>query len=265
MCCYFKRIWAAIATLQSNTPPTYTEGDGIDIAANAIAVDSTVARKNLTLAQFTATTSAELATLLTNETGLGVAVFNDEPTLINPHISGGLLAQSTGLVAMGISGVALSVNYPVMTNSITGVGPTITVNGGDTNADLNLSGKGTGLVKYKTYELGWRNIPFTTRDGAAYGLVKADEGKGQRHTSADASARVWTIGANSVENWTDGAVHHFRNNFGAGVITIAVTTDTMRLAGVGTTGSRTLAAAGMATAVWDATSSTWLISGSGLT
>jgi hypothetical protein len=47
-------------------------------------------------------------------------------------------------------------------------------------------------------------------------------------------------------------------------VTIAITTDTMYLAGAGTTGSRTLAAYGMATAV-KVTSTSWIISGNGLT
>jgi hypothetical protein len=47
-------------------------------------------------------------------------------------------------------------------------------------------------------------------------------------------------------------------------VTISITSDTLLLAGLGTTGSRTLAAFGMATAVKIA-STTWIISGNGLT
>jgi hypothetical protein len=56
----------------------------------------------------------------------------------------------------------------------------------------------------------------------------------------------------------------FINQHAAGVVTIAITSDTMRLAGAGTTGSRTLAADGIATAIKIA-STEWLISGTGLT
>ena len=49
-----------------------------------------------------------------------------------------------------------------------------------------------------------------------------------------------------------------------GVVTIAITTDTMRLAGAGTTGSRTLARNGVATAI-KITATEWIISGTGLT
>ena len=48
------------------------------------------------------------------------------------------------------------------------------------------------------------------------------------------------------------------------VVTIAITTDTMYLSDAGTTGSRSLAQYGSATAI-KITSTNWLISGSGLT
>jgi hypothetical protein len=47
-------------------------------------------------------------------------------------------------------------------------------------------------------------------------------------------------------------------------VTIAITTDTMTLMGAGTTGSRTLAENGIATAL-KITATTWVISGTGLT
>jgi hypothetical protein len=47
-------------------------------------------------------------------------------------------------------------------------------------------------------------------------------------------------------------------------VTIAITSDTMTLMGSGATGSRTLAASGIATAL-KITATKWVISGSGLT
>jgi len=54
------------------------------------------------------------------------------------------------------------------------------------------------------------------------------------------------------------------NDASGGVITIAITSDTLVLAGAGTTGSRTLAANGVATAI-KMTSTRWMISGTNLT
>jgi hypothetical protein len=99
---------------------------------------------------------------------------------------------------------------------------------------------------------------------AAYTLVLDDASKHILHPSADTTARTWTIPANSAVAFPVGTVVTFANQNGAGVITIAITSDTMRLAGAGTTGSRTLAANGMATAL-KITSTEWIISGTGLT
>jgi len=99
---------------------------------------------------------------------------------------------------------------------------------------------------------------------ADYTLVIGDAGKQIFHPSADTSARTFTIPANGSVSFAVGTAVTFINQNGAGTITIAITTDTMRLAGDGSTGSRTLAANGIATAV-KVTSTEWLISGTGLT
>jgi hypothetical protein len=99
---------------------------------------------------------------------------------------------------------------------------------------------------------------------AAYTLVFADAGKHILHPSADTTARTFTIPGNATVPWPVGTAVTFVNQNGAGTITIAITSDTMRLAGAGTTGSRTLAANGVATAI-KITSTEWIISGTGLT
>ena len=56
----------------------------------------------------------------------------------------------------------------------------------------------------------------------------------------------------------------FINESGAGTLTIAITTDTLYLAGTASTGSRILAGPGIATAI-KTESTKWIISGQGLT
>jgi hypothetical protein len=99
---------------------------------------------------------------------------------------------------------------------------------------------------------------------AAYTLVLSDANKHLLHPSADATARIFTIPANASVAYPIGTALTFVNQNGAGVITIAITSDTMRLAGVGSTGNRTLAANGICTAL-KLTSTEWIISGTGLT
>lgn len=99
---------------------------------------------------------------------------------------------------------------------------------------------------------------------SAYTLVLTDAGKHILHPSSDTTARIFTIPANSSVAYPIGTAITFVNQNSAGAVTIAITTDTMRLAGLGTTGSRTLAANGVATAL-KITSTEWIISGTGLT
>jgi hypothetical protein len=97
-----------------------------------------------------------------------------------------------------------------------------------------------------------------------YTTVLADAGKAIYHPASDTAARTWTIPSNASVAYPVGTCLTFVNENGAGVITIAINSDTMRLAGLGTTGSRTLAANGIATA-YKMTATSWLISGTGLT
>jgi hypothetical protein len=140
-----------------------------------------------------------------------------------------------------------------------GVSPTLTtpdIGTPSAGALTNCTADGTNAVGFKT-------IPQNSKS-TAYTLVLADSGKHILHPSADTTARTMTIPANSSVAYPIGTALTFVNQASAGVMTIAITTDTMRLAGAGTTGSRTLAANGIATAL-KVTSTEWIISGTGLT
>lgn len=108
-----------------------------------------------------------------------------------------------------------------------------------------------------------RRLPQNSQS-AAYTLVLADAGGHLYHPSADTTARTWTIPANASVAFPIGTAITFVNDTGAGAITIAITSDTLVLAGAGTTGSRTLAANGIATAI-KVTATRWIINGTGLT
>ena len=113
-----------------------------------------------------------------------------------------------------------------------------------------------------TNSVGFLNIPINSQS-AAYTLVLADAGKAILHPSTDANARTFTIPANSSVAYPVGTAISFIN-MTSNVVSIAITTDTMYLSSAGTTGTRSLAQYGSATAI-KMTSTTWLISGSGLT
>lgn len=97
---------------------------------------------------------------------------------------------------------------------------------------------------------------------AAYTTVLTDGGKHILHPTADNNARTFTIDSNANVAYPIGTAITFVNQINT--VTIAITSDTMTLASAGTTGSRTLAANGIATALKISTTG-WIISGTGLT
>lgn len=129
--------------------------------------------------------------------------------------------------------------------------------------DITVSGSGSVWTLDDSVITTIRTIPQNSQS-TAYTLVLADAAKHILHPSADTTARTFTIPANSSVAFPIGTAVTFVNQDSAGVMTIAITTDTMRLAGAGTTGSRTLAANGVATAL-KVTSTEWVVSGTGLT
>ena len=106
--------------------------------------------------------------------------------------------------------------------------------------------------------LGYLGIPQNSQ-AANYNTVIGDAGK---HIYVTATSTV-TIDSNANVAYPIGTTIGFIADTGV-TVTIAITSDTMYLAGTGTTGSRTLAAFGMATAV-KVTATSWFISGYGLT
>lgn len=110
--------------------------------------------------------------------------------------------------------------------------------------------------------IGFRGVPQNSQS-AAYTTVLTDAGKEIFHPVGDNNARTFTIDSNANVAYVVGTVIVF-TNMAAANVTIAITSDTLYLAGAGTTGSRTLAQYGTA-AARKITSTSWLISGTNLT
>jgi len=214
------------------------------------------------------------------------------PTWATPT-SGGTVTSASVVSANGFAGtVATATTTPAitLTTSITGVlkgnataisaavagtdyvtptGTETLTNKTLTSPTLTTPALGTpasGILSSCTVDgtnaVGFRNIPINS-NSAAYTTVLADSGKVIFHPSTDANARTFTIPANASVAYPLGTAITFIN-MTSQVVTIAITTDTMYLSSAGTTGSRSLAQYGSATAI-KMTSTTWLISGSGLT
>lgn len=186
----------------------------------------------------------------------------------------GVLASSTGggggsgVVESVVAGTGISVDNtdpanPVVSATGGGSGDVVGPASATDGAVALFDGTGGKTLKDGVTIATIRSIPQNSQS-TAYTAVLSDAGKHLLHPSADTTARTFTIPANSSVAYPVGTALTFVNQNGAGVMTIAITTDTMRLAGTGTTGSRTLAANGIATAL-KITSTEWIINGTGLT
>jgi hypothetical protein len=140
--------------------------------------------------------------------------------------------------------------YPKLTSGVQSV-----QNAAQLSADL----QGDGLT---SAQAGFRNIPQNSQS-AAYTTVAADSGKHLLHPSSDANARTFTIDSNANVAYPVGTAITFVNETSQ-VLSVAITSDTLTLAGTTTTGTRSLAQNGVATAL-KVTSTKWIISGTGLT
>ncbi len=191
---------------------------------------------------------ATTATILSGANVTGTATFNSAVVLSSSVT--GTTASFSGATTIGGAAV-LSSTLNVANTATMGVitGSTI-------------SGSANTLTVDGTDAVGFRNTPVNSQS-ADYTLVLADSGKTILHPASDANDRTFTIPANSSVAYAVGTVVTFIN-LSANDLTIAITTDTMYLAGDGATGSRTLAEYGVASAV-KVESTTWVVSGNGLT
>ena len=215
-----------------------------------------------------------VATALGVNTGSAGAFVVNGGALGTP--SSGTLTNATGLpIATGVSGLGSNVATFLATPSSsnlasamtdeTGTGALVFANTPTLVSPVlgtPTSGQLSGCTVDGTDAVGFRNTPVNSQS-ADYTLLLADSGKTIFHPASDANDRTFTIPANSSVAYAVGTVVTFIN-LSANDLTIAITTDTMYLAGDGATGSRTLAEYGVASAVKVASTS-WVISGNGLT
>lgn len=227
---------------------------------------------------FTGTAAGELKTRGTvvstttgNQDNLSLANYetlvcnNSSTTTIRGIVAGVFNGERKRIYSIGVGSVVVAHqnSNSTTTNRI------ITTSG----LDITMPA-GTGIVDliYETTNSRWRAVVISgspvglkqNSQSADYTLTPADADGHVYHPSADTTGRTWTIPANASVAYPIGTTLTFINDTSAGVITIAITTDTLVLAGTGTTGSRFLAANGVATAV-KMTSTRWQINGTGLT
>ena len=170
-----------------------------------------------------------------------------ESKILNGSVTAAKIASAVaGSGLSGGAGTALAVNVD---------GSTIEINS-DT---LRVGNPAAGTTSTGASGFGYMGLPQNATVTGDYTILAADAGK---HIYSTAN-RTITIPSSATTAMPVGSTVVFIAGSGA-TVTIAITSDTMYLAGPGTTGSRTLAPFGMATAV-KITATSWIISGNGLT
>lgn len=172
--------------------------------------------------------------------------------------------ETNGSVGLGLSSLA--------TTAVAGFPHISSMAGIPTGTPTAITGKNPIVVDSNTGHIhtyagsAWHDPTIIEQNiqTVNYTTVLTDAGKHILHPSADTTARTFTIPANSSVPYAIGTTLMFVNQHNAGVISIGISTDNMRLAGPGTLGTRTLAANGIATAL-KITATDWLINGTGLT
>ena len=174
----------------------------------------------------------------------------------------------TQAVRFTISSTAVTSTVPISNGSLQLFQNNLA--GLNSNEDIVIAPAGTGGVKIDkvaaptststSASIGYLGVPVSTITGTGT-LTLADAGK---HVYINTTGQTITIPANGTVPYPIGTTIAFIAGPSATTVTIAIATDTMYLAGPGTTGSRTLAAFGMASAV-KIGSTSWIINGAGLT
>ena len=234
----------ARAAISGSGDISYDTGTGVISFTSPVTLTNTVTLTNKTLTSPTLTTPALGVATATSINGLTVTTTTGTLTLVNGSTLVTAGAFSTTLTTTATTNVTLPIT-----------GTLATLAGTETFTNKTA---GVATSTSTAASLGYLGIPQNSQ-AANYTTVIGDAGK---HIYVTATSTI-TIDSNANVAYPIGTTIDIIAATGA-TVTIAITSDTMYLAGTGTTGSRTLAAFGMATAV-KVTATSWFISGYGLT
>lgn len=256
-----------LASLTAGANITITPGAGsITIAAASASGVLTISggTTGLTYTGTTAiTTGGTLAvanggTGVTSSTGSGSVVLSTSPTIATATLSNATLTTPS-LSSATLTGSPIAPT-PLTADSSTAVATTAFVKAQNYITSSALSPYAplaspplTGTPTTVGFEIGFRDVPQNSQT-SAYQLVLTDRGKHIAITTGGI-----TVPANGTVAFGIGSAVTIVND-SASTQTIAITTDTMTLAGSSTTGTRTIAINGIATLLKIA-ATRWLISG----
>jgi hypothetical protein len=230
-------------TIASTSTGTLTLFNTNLLTVNAFNAATTVTLANsaTSLGIGNTATASQVVNMFTASTG-GPSTYN--------FATGVTVSGSTKSISIGTAGASGSTTNINIGSAVSGATSTLTVSGSLADAVLTSTAKSVGYL----------GLPQSATATSAT-LAIGDAGK---HIYVTTASQTITIPANGTVAYPIGTTLTFIAGSSATTVSIAIATDTLRLAGGTSTGTRTLAANGMATAVKVA-ATTWYINGTGLT
>ena len=245
--------WVQIATTSTYTAPTLgsttiTSGstvsnvNGLTINSTTIPTSATLTKTADKLSVFAATTSAELAGIISDETGSGSLVFATSPTLVTPVLGTPTSVTLTNATGLPVSGITASTTTALGVGSVELGHATDTTIARVSAGVVSIEGvnvvttSSTDTLTNKTLTDPKINQSINAQTGTTYTFVLTDNGKFL--TASNASAQTYSIPTNASVAFPIGTSIDLIQ-IGAGQVTVTAVTSgtTTILSNAGTAAS----------------------------
>jgi hypothetical protein len=247
-----RNMYGAVGQIQDGDFSVLSSVSGTNTITGSLTPAITAYSAGMIVVLIPANTNTDAATIaISGLTALDILKVNNAALVAGDLVAGipAVLVLDSGaddwilVNPMTLSGVNLALSG---TLSVTGA---VTLNGALTTDNTTAD------------EAGFKGLPQNAQTGN-YTLVLTDAGKHIHHASGAGAGDTYTIPANASVPFPVGTAITFTNN-DSNAVSIAITSDSLILAGTTATGTRTLSQNGEATALKVA-ATVWFISGPGL-